>query len=254
MSSHHVRREQRRFKVIAVLAVIILLLVLTPVLLLSGLRLEIGQRLGWVPSHAEQLYGEGESVDLIVLTAESPNPFSGPTRTYTATFIADWTGTSILLHDLRRDRTLRLPLQRYDLISGAEDRSALLFVDQRAPGGGQAVLVTLDSGEVRPLPPGETDPGIPGDWAEEVSFGNIGCSGVSPDKDWVACIVHGGTRLFFGDWELVVHPFGRSEEQTRLYRGLGSDPVVGWAPDNSAVYFQNERGLWRGDVPAASKT
>ncbi|MGI8644433.1 MAG: hypothetical protein ACR2LS_09995 [Thermomicrobiales bacterium] len=250
MSSHHVRREQHRFRIIAILALVILILVLTPILLLSDLRLQVGHRLGWVPSAAEQLYSEGESVDLIVLTAESPNPFSGPTRTYTATFIAEWTGTSILLHDLARERTLDLPLTRYDLVSGAADRSALLFVNERAPGGPQAVLVTLASGEVRPLPPGETEPGIPGDWDEEISFGNIRCGGVSPDKTWVACIVHGGTRLLFGDWELVVHPFGRSDEQTRLYRGLGSDPVVGWAPDNSAVYFQNERGVWRSEVPA----
>lgn len=250
MSSHHVRREQRRFRIIATAAIVIIILVLTPVLLMSDLRLRIGHQLGWVPSNAEQLYGEGET-ELIVLTAESPNPFSGPTRTYTAAYIAEWTGTAIKLHDLTRDQTLDLPLKRYDLISGADDQSALLFVDERAAGGPQAVLVTRSSGEVRPLPPGETDPGIPGNWDEEISFGNIGCSGVSPDKRWVACIVHGGTRLFFGDWELVIHPFGRSDDQTRLYRGLGSDPVVGWAPDNRALYFQNERGLWRSEVPAA---
>ncbi len=249
MSTHHVQREQRRFRIIALLALIILILGLTPVLLMSDLRLEIGHRLGWVPSDAIQLYGEGETVELIVLTSESPNPYSGPTRTYTATYIAEWTGSSILLHEVGEERTLTLPLTRYDLISGATDQSALLFVDERAAGGSQAVLVRLESGEVTTLPPGQTDPGIPGNWDEEISFGNIGCGGVSPDKTWVACIEHGGTRLFFGDWELVVHPFGRSDERTRLYRGLGSDPVVGWAPDNTAIYFQNERGIWRTDLP-----
>ncbi len=250
MSSHHVQREQRRFRLIVLATIVALALVLTPVLLLSELRLEIGHRLGWVPSNAEQLFGDGDPVELIVLVQETPNPYSGPSRQYTAVYIAEWTETAIRLHDLTHGGTRDLPIARYDLISGEADQIALLFIDEKAPGGAEAALITLATGEVRPLPKGETDPGLPGNWDEEVSFGNIGCSGVSPDKAWVACVVHGGTRLFFGDWELVVHPFGRSDEAIGLYRGLGSDPVVGWAPGGETLYFQNERGLWRSDVTA----
>lgn len=249
MSSHHVRSEQRRFLLVVVVVMVVLVALLTPVLLHSDLRLRIGHRLGWVPSNAEQLYGEGEPVELIVLVEETPNPFSGPSRQYTAVYIAEWMERSIRLHDLIHGGTLDLPISRYDLIGGSNDHSALLFVDERAPGGPEAVLVMVESGEVRPLPKGETEPEIPGTWDEEVSFGNIGCSGVSPDRERVACILHGGTRMLFGDWELIVHPFGRSDRQTRLYRGLGSDPVVGWAADGDALYFQNERGLWRSELP-----
>jgi hypothetical protein len=247
MPSHHVQREQRRFRFVVLVVMVVGVGLLTPILLHPELRLQVGHRLGWVPSEAEQLFAEGEPVELIVLVTETPNPFSGPSRHYTAVYIAEWLETGIRLHDLVHGGTVDLPIRRYDLISGSADQSRLLFVDE-APGGPEAILVTVGSGEVQPLPRGETEPEIPGNWDEEVSFGNIGCSGVSPDRERVVCIVHGGTRFLFGDWELIVHPFGMSDQQSRLYRGLGSDPVVGWAADGDALYFQNERGLWRSEL------
>lgn len=248
MANHHVRSEQRRFRRVVVGMAVVLVIMLVPVIFDAEIRLELGQRFGWVPANAERLFDEGDPVELVVLVNETPNPYSGPSRIYRAVYIAEWIGTAIRLHDLGRGGTLELPISRYDFISRSRDQRALLFVDEQAAGGAEAVLVTMDSGEVRPLPKGETDPGVPGNWDEEASFGNIGCSGLSPDRELVACIVHGGTRLLFGDWELIVHPFGKSDEQMRVYRGLGSDPVAGWAPDGATLYFQNERGLWRSDV------
>ncbi|MDQ3168204.1 MAG: hypothetical protein M3P94_06115 [Chloroflexota bacterium] len=245
---HHVQREQRTFLRLVTLAAILVALVLVPLMLSSELRLSTGHRLALVPDDAERLFGEDDRVELVVLVRETPNPFSGPSREYTAAYAAEWLGEQIRLHDLATGEELVLPLRRYDLISGAADLSALLFVDEQARGGRAAVLVTRATGEVRVLGPGEREPAIPGRWDEEISFGNIGCSGVSPGKARVACIEHGGSRLVFGDWELSSHPFGRSDQRAPLYRGRGSDPVVGWSPDGTSVYFQNEFGLWRSDL------
>lgn len=245
---HHVQREQRTFLRLIIIVAALAALVLVPLLLSSELRLATGHRLGLVPDDAEQLFGEDDLVELVVLVRETPNPYSGPSREYTAAYAAEWGGDRIRLHDLATGEALELPLRRYDLISGATDLSALLFVDEEAPGGRAAVLVTRATGEVRVLGPGEPEPAIPGEWDEEISYGNIGCSGVSPGKERVACIEHGGTRLVFGDWELSSHPFGRSDQREALYRGRGSDPVVGWSHDGASIYFQNELGLWRSRI------
>ena len=248
MTSHHLRREQRTFLRIMMGLGVLVLLIGTPLLLSAEFRLEVGHRLGFVPDDADQLFGEGDLVELVVLVEETPNPFSGPSREYTAAYAAEWLGDRVRLHDLSSGSEVDLPLRRYDLISGADDGSALLFVDETAPGGRLAVLVTRATGEVRTLAPGEREPAIPGRWDEEISYGNIGCSGVSPGKVRVACIEHGGTRLVFGDWELTAYPFGRSDQRQSLYRGRGSDPVVGWSSDGETLYFQNELGLWRTDA------
>lgn len=245
ISSHHLRREQRTFLRIAVALAVLVILVATPLMLSAEFRLATGHRLGLVPDDAERLFDQGDRVELVVLVEETPNPVSGPSREYTAAYAAEWLGDRIRLHDLGTGRELDLPIRRYDLISGAADGSALLFVDERAATGRQAVLVTRATGEVRVLGPDEWEPAIPGRWDEEISFGNIGCGGVSPGKERVACIEHGGSRLVFGDWELTTYPFGRSDQRESLYRGRGSDPVVGWSPDGETLYFQNELGLWR---------
>ena len=146
----------------------------------------------------------------------------------------------MILHDLSMDRDLALPLTRYDRIAAATDRSAILVVDEQAEPA-QAVLVTVATGEIRPLPPGEMDPGIPGDWNGDILAGTVGCNGVSPSGAWVACAV--GSPRVFGDWELYVHPAGQSRDKEHILRGLGSTPILGWAADDSAVYLQNENGV-----------
>jgi hypothetical protein len=245
---HHVQRERRLALRWLVILGVIATAVLVPLILSAELRLSVGHRLGWVASDAERWFDEGDLVELIVLVKETPNPYSGPSREYTAVYVAEWLGESVRLHDLAAGSTMDLPLRRYDLISGAADGSAILFVDEESPGGAARVLVTRATGEVRVLGPGEREPPIPGDWDAEVSFGNIRCSGVSPGKVRVACIEHGGSRLVFGDWELTEYPFGRSSERRSVYRGLGTDPVVGWSADGRTLYFQNELGLWRSEI------
>ena len=246
--SHHVRREQRRAKVIALVVAALTLAITVPLVLDAGLRLRLAEALRIVPDHPkERLFSGDAAVRLVVLIEEVPVPNTRPSRLMTAAYIAEDTGDAVRLHDLSADRVIQLPLAGVDLISAAADRSAVLFVE-RSEGvePDQAVLVTAATGEVRPLPPGDLDPGIPGDWTEDVYAGSPGCGAVSPDGDRVACIT--GYPWVLGNWQVSVFPYGRADQEDVLFRGLGSLPILGWAADGSALYYQNETGVWRVDL------
>ena len=239
--SHHYRREQRRARVIALIAAVVLLAIAIPLFALPRLRLDIAETLGVVPNHSRQeLFKGAAGLELVVLVEEIPVEFTLPIQKYTAVYVAERRSDGIILHDLSVDRTIQVPLQRYDRISAATDRSAILLVDEQSRPA-QAVLVTISTGVVRVLPPGETDPGIPGDWTADVFAGAAGCNAVSPDGNWVACATSGPRVL--GDWDLYVHPAGRSKDKTYLMNGLGSTPILGWAADGGALYLQNEDGV-----------
>jgi len=243
-------REQRLARRIALVVFILVVAIATPLIFLPQFRLDVGYRLGLVPDHATRLYGSGAPVELVVVTQDVPVHLSTPYKRYTAVYIADRTGGSVVLHDLNRPRDITLPLSTYDLIAASSDRTKLLFVDHSSAEP-QAVLVTIATGAVQPLPPGDTKPDIPGNWGTDIGQSAMDCDGVSPHDTFVACIQHarGGTRYIFGSWELQVAPFGQPNTHVRrLFRGLGSDPIAGWTSDESAIYFWNENGLWRADV------
>ncbi len=239
--SHHHRREQRRARVIAAVAAIVLLAIAIPLFAMPRLRLDIAETLGMVPNHSrEKLFSGAAGLELVVLVEKIPVEFTLPIEKYTAVYVAERTSDGVVLHDLAIDRRITVPLQRYDRISAAADRSAILLVDEQSRPA-QAVLVTIASGEVRELPPGETDPGIPGDWTADIFEGAAGCNAVSPDGNWVACAT--GAPRVFGDWDLYVHPAGQSRDKTYLMNGLGTVPILGWSADSSALYLQNEEGV-----------
>jgi hypothetical protein len=239
--SHHFRREQRRARYIALVVAAVVLVVAVPLVLDGGLRLRVAEAIGLVPDHPrERLFGGDAPVELIVPTEEVPVPGTRPSRRLTAVYVAEKGETAVLLHDLAADRVIELPIADYDLVAAAADRSAVLFVEDGDPV--RAVLVTVATGEVRPLPPGETDPGIPGDWTTDVYPGTPGCAAVSPAGEQIACV--SGSPWILGDWELSVFPYGRANEEEVLLRANGSLPVLGWAVDESAIYFQNESGIW----------
>lgn len=238
--SHHHRREQRLARVITLIAASVLLAVAIPLFAMARLRLDVAESLGIVPNHAREELFSGGGLELIVLVEETPAEFSLPIRQYTAVYVAERTSDGVVMHDLGDGRSMLLPLQRYDRISAAADRSAIMLVDEQARPT-QAVLVTIAGDEVRKLPTGVTDPGIPGDWTSDIFEGAAGCNAVSPDGNWVACAI--GSPRIFGDWEVYIHPAGQSKEKIHLVRGLGSTPILGWAADLSALYLQNEKGI-----------
>jgi hypothetical protein len=250
--SHHHRRLQRRVLIAACVLGVLSALILVPLAISPELRLDVAYRLGIAPgADAEQIFAEDAAVELLILVEEVPVELSLPTERYLAAGIAERTGDEILLHDLNRDRVIPVPLSAYDRVAASTDRDALLFVDEQAPGGPRAVLVTLSAGTARELPPGQIDPGVPGDWSGDIAGATIDCGGVSPASTWVACIDRRGraARYLAGDWELQVHPYGNPDETHHLYRGLGLLPIVGWSQDERWLFVQNESGIWRVAAP-----
>jgi hypothetical protein len=251
MQAHHHSREQRRAKRIAVALLLIVVVVGGAIVFFPDERLALGMRLGLVPGEdAEKLYDGGDPVELIVLATEVPKQFTLPELRYEAVFIAERTANLITLHDLNRTTDVVVPLDHYDLISASSDRSAIMFVDRTSGSEAQAVLVTIATGQVEELPPGETDPGIPGDWNEDIGGTTFTCDGVSPNATLIACISHGRavSRFIFGRWEIRISPYGNLNEKESIYRGGGIDPVAGWSADERWIYFQNEKGTYRVEV------
>ncbi len=238
---------------------LLMLIIFVPLLVLPGFRLSLAQRAGWVAgSGAAKLYEGSDPVELVVLTESVPILNSLPLHRYRARYVAERSDDEVLLHDLDdRAKSLRVPMSRYDLISGSTDGSRLLFVNQATGGAPEALLVVTASGTVDRLPPGEMTPASPGDWQTDLAMlARIDCGGVSPRGTWTACLRHGDSSspYLFGEWELQIAPFGRARAERAIYRGRGADPIVGWATDEMAIYFQNETGLWRVPVPPVDQT
>jgi hypothetical protein len=253
--SHHYGREQRRAKIAALAILALIVIVGGALVFFPDQRLALGQRLGLVPGEeAEKLFAGDDPVELIVLSIEVPVPLTLPEHRYEAVYITERTGNHVVLHDLNRQTEIVLPLSRYDYVSAAADRSAILLVDESSGSQPIAVLVRIASGQVEPLPPGETTPNLPGDWTEDIGGTTFQCDGVSPKWTWIACISHGQavSRFILGSWELRVSPYGNLDEKTSLYRGGGSDPVAGWSADERWIYFQNEKGTYRVEVPPSA--
>jgi hypothetical protein len=251
MAAHHYGREQRRAKLIALAILVILVVIGGALVLLPDERLALGHRLGLVPGEdAEKLFDGDDPVELIVQVTEVPVQLTLPELRYEAVYIAERTGDQIVLHDLNRSTEIELPLSDYDLVSTSFDRSAILFVDQTSGPEPKAVLVTVATGEVEELPAGQTEPGIPGNWDEEIGGTTFDCDGVSPKASWIACISHGSavSRFIFGSWELQVSPYGQSKVKKGLFRGGGADPIAGWSADEKWIYVQNEKGTYRVEV------
>jgi len=250
---HHVRREQRLALRIALVVGVVVVAIAAPLILSSSLRLRLGYALNLVPGdEATRLYGADHRIELVVVREEVPVEVSLPIERFTARYIADRRGGTVVLHDIADGRTLDLPLATYDFIAGSDDGEALLFRDSAAPADEiGAVVVFPANGTVRPLPAGETEPPLPGDWETDVTLRAVGCDGVSPRQTWLACVVHGDgfARYWLGDWQLQIRRFGRSGDWTALYRGLGPDPIVGWTPDEQNLLIQTERGIFQIAVP-----
>lgn len=245
------RREQRLARNVLIVLAVVILVIGIPLMISASLRLRLAYDLDAVPGKdVPKLAGADPNVTLVTVAVNKPDAEGRPIQTALALYIATTTSSGIALQDLNAPRTLRIPLDHYDLISADADASHLLFVADMSGGGHQAVLVTVATGAVTPLPSGETQPNLPGDWTTPVwQKGAVGCDSASPGFTFVACVEGPKLAAFFaGDWDLRIQKYGDLTYSFGLFRGLGSEPIGGWAKDDRTFYFQNERGLWKATV------
>ena len=233
--------------------VVAVLVVVVPLVLSGALRLRLAQDFGFAPGEdVPKLAGADASIDLLVAPVmQADDRTDRPVRTLVALYIARTEADGVVLQDLNADRQIRLPLASFDHVAAAPDASAVLFVEGDTSNAPRAVLVTVASGEVEALPAGQRRPDLPGEWDASL-WDNVSvrCDAVSPRLAYVACLdPPEAAHYLAGDWEIRMQVYGDFREQIPIYRGRGFLPIAGWTRDERTLYFQNENGLWRADVP-----
>ena len=253
-SSKHFRREQRLALRVAIGIVVLVLVLVIPLVLSGALRLRLAHEFGFAPGEGvPQIAGANQNIDLLVAPVmQADTRTDRPVRTLVALYIARTEPGGVVLQDVNTDRQVLLPLASFDHVAAAPDASRVLFVEGDTSNAAKAVLVTVASGEVEPLPAGQRRPALPGEWDASL-WDNVSvrCDAVSPQLAYVACLdPPEAAHYLAGDWEIRMQVYGDFRAQIPVYRGRGFLPIAGWTRDEQALYFQNEDGLWRADVPA----
>ena len=246
------RREQWLAIRIVVTVAAILLLVGMPLVLSSELRLRVAHELGLAPGEdVPQIAEADETIDLLVAPVTRRDPTTGrDVRSLVSLYVARSGAGGVLLEDLNGGREVRLPISSYDHVAASPDAGSVLFVKGDTSNTPEALLVTVATGEVTPLPAGQRRPDLPGDW-ESPLWENVSvrCSAASPDLTYIACLdPPEAAHYLAGDWELRVQRYGEFRTQEPIYRGRGFLPIAGWTLDERSLYFHNEFGIWRADI------
>lgn len=234
---------------VAVAALVILLLI--PLIVNPGLRLDLAHRLDLVPgSDVEQLSGGEGGIRLIVAPIEIKRPNTRSQYRFRAIYLAREGPEGVELTAIDTGAKVSVPLQVYDFVSAAPDAMTLLFQDRRDPSAIRSALVDVATGSVTALPAASPFPRLPGKWTEPVWAQTIGiCDGISPNAAYIACFQKPELASYLaGDWELQVRVYGDVERKVPVYRGEGFLPIAGWSSDDRWLYFQNEHGVWRAEI------
>lgn len=244
-------REQRLARRLLLAIAALVIVVGVPLVVSGSLRLKLAWDIGLAPGKdVPKVVGADPNTALIAVTVDRPDDQGRPIQIALALYIATTTPTGIVLQDLNQPRTLRVPLDGYDLVSSDADASHLLFVSDPAGGEARAVLVTVASGAVNPLPAGQTAPNLPGDWTTPIwQSAAVGCDSASPGFTFVACVRGPKMAAYLaGNWEIQMMKYGDINYGFKLFRGRGSEPIGGWAKDDRTFWFQNELGIWKATV------
>ncbi len=248
--SHLHSSFQRRFLRIFLAVSAVAILILAPLILMPGLRLDIAHRLDLAPgAGVERIAAAADGIDLIVAPIEIQQPNSRPQYRFRAVYLGRQGPDGVELISIDTGASLTLPLASYDFVSAAPDASKVLLRDER-DAGAPTVLVDVASGSVSTLPPGSPYPDLPGRWTEPVWSRSMGtCDGISPNAVYIACFDTPALASYLaGDWQIDVHIYGDVEREIAVFRGEGFRPFVGWSNDDRWLYFQNEHGIWRASV------
>lgn len=255
--SHFSRDLQRRVvRTLLVLAVIVAAVAI-PLIIMDDLRLSVAQQLGIVPGRsAEQVADADDGATLVVLPLGDYSGVGQARFRYKAQFIARPSGNGMELTALDTDKRVTIPLAEIQFIAADATGGHVLF---RGPSGenGQdiAVLLVSQSMSVERLPAGQATPVIEGDWDTPVWAKTFGlCDRYSSEKKFVACFNQADAASYLaGDWQIDVQLFGDFHAVEPVYRGTGFLPVLGFAHQDNWIYFQNESGIWKVEVPESLK-
>lgn len=252
-TSHHTQSTQR--KVVTTLLVITALIVViaVPLVLSNSLRLDVAHRLGLAPGRGAEQIADGDDGASLVVIPLGNDAGSGQRRyQYKAQYIARPTEAGTELTDIESGTVLTIPLKELEFVAANADGAHVLFRGPDAGSGDEiAFLVDTARQSAERLPQGQDAPEIDGDWDTPVWAKTQGpCDRYSPGKKFVACFNRADAASYLaGDWQIDIQLYGNYEVSEPVYRGAGFLPILGWAHQDTWIYFQNELGIWRIEIP-----
>lgn len=250
LHSHHTRTIQRRVVWTLVIVAVVILAVGTPLVVNDELRYDLAMRFDLIPGrNAEQLTDPDDGSILVVVPIHGTTSSGNERLFYRAQFIGRPAGDGTELTDIDTGATTSIPLAVIDFIAADPAGEQILF---RGKMSEPAVLVDARSLSVTELPAGQRAPDLPGDWDVPIWATDAGlCDRYSPGKKYIACFSQADAASYLaGDWQIDIQLYGNFQASEPVFRGMGFLlPTVGFAKDDTWVYFQGIDGIWRVEVP-----
>lgn len=251
--AHHTRSIQRRIIIALLVITGLCLLVAVPLVIDDDLRLDLAHRTGLAPGEdAEQIADANDGATLIVLPLDFGDGGGRERYRYQAAFIGRPVDGGIELSQVETNDTMTLPITELEHVAANADGTTVLFRGPAIDGGGdQAIVLDTDGLTTETLDDPAATPEEEGDWEIPVWARVTGyCDRLSPGGTFVACFNRPDAASYLaGDWQVDVQVYGDYENTEPVYRGAGFLPFLGFAHDDSYLYFQNELGIWRIELP-----
>lgn len=230
-------RTEQRVKYSLLALTLIAIAVVVALYFAPAFRLELAQRLRIVPGIDAIHVGSSDEYRLVVITERVSTELAGDRYRQVARYLVQY-GDEQTVTDLASGQTFTIPVGGTpDVLLNAE-RTQLLFQTETAA----AILDTTDN-RVTPVEGQPT-----GDWSSQLYIRDGSCPGASPHDRYTVCVTTGrrfGTRYLFGDWQVVVRPFGTTTGGEGVFRGRGLIPIIGFAPDDRSIYIYSQYNIWQ---------
>lgn len=245
------RRKKLRAWQIATIIVIVGVIVTAPLIVFGQFRLDLAYQLGLAPGEGvEQIASPRDGVTLIVIPFKLPGEVARDPYRNRAQFLATATANGTDLTNLTTNQKLQIPLKSLDFIAATEDGTNVLLREGNPPGTSRSVLIDVRTDAVTDLRAGAAAPDIAGDWQTPVWQKTAGvCGPRSVTGIYIACFPSPAFAAYLaGDWQLNLQIYGNYQQKLEIFRGRGFLPSVGFNADDTAVYFQNDHGIWRAPI------
>lgn len=246
-------RLQRRVLIGTIVLAIVGSAIAIPLIVNDDLRYNLAMRFGQIPGQNVEKIADGDDgALLIVLPLDHAGPSDITPWLFRAQFIAWPHEEGIELENLDTGDHLVIPVSRIEFISANGDGTLIFLRGERASSSELvAIVVHVESMSTEELASPDMFPDAPGDWETSIWDKQVSwCHRPSPGMRFIACFVPSDLASYAaGDWELTIQFWGDYHHQYPIFRGQGLLPFVGFTGNDSVMYFQNERGLWRAEIP-----